>query len=315
MTSRWENIPLDVIREEFRYLDEVKDIKKFCEDPYIYEKLCKDENGEMWQYLFNRDFSDEIKVRKGSSIMKKYLAEKQKISYLERSDPEPEYIKLWYAIDKGYENLLHHIDYTKISPIKIKDELISAIQRGQYLIATFLLNLKLDSAFDFEQMLHQAIHFDQLQIVSYIVENFPGLNLGEALRIATIYDNIPILEYLLGKGADIHYNRDAAIRMATQRNKLNVVKFLLQNGADYNAFIRAGTYLRGGISDFVKKNRTSLRKLIEQEPETQIEPSSEESTPKSTVTSTSTKCIGTTKTGKQCCRKAENGSQYCFQHK
>ena len=33
MTSRWEGVPLDIIRQQFDYLKDPDDIQAFCEDP------------------------------------------------------------------------------------------------------------------------------------------------------------------------------------------------------------------------------------------------------------------------------------------
>lgn len=43
----WETIPLDIIKLIFLFLDKTKDIENLCSDSYIFDKLCKNSNGEL----------------------------------------------------------------------------------------------------------------------------------------------------------------------------------------------------------------------------------------------------------------------------
>jgi ankyrin repeat protein len=53
-----------------------------------------------------------------------------------------------------------------------------------------------------------------------------------ALRCASVYDYVPVVEHLVRLGADIHILDDIPIRFAAYYGNISVVKFLVSKGAN-----------------------------------------------------------------------------------
>ena len=294
MTSRWEGVPLDIIREEFRYLDNAKDIKAFCKDHFIYEKLCKDENGEIWEYLYQRDFSDEIKLRKGDTIMKKYLRQK---SIFEKRVKELSEKDLYRdAVNQGYENYLKKNVDNIPKDMGFLAELIDlSIRNCKTIVFPFLLNLT----------------------ENYITDLTFSHYVSIVLQLATLNNCFPIVEYILKTYPNLDvWNIPAIAKSLGYHNIADILeKYVSSSGLGEIQQITANS--DSSITDVVPQSEVSKITKSPKRITPKISKSAKISKSPKTVTSqdTSTKCTGTTKTGKQCCRKAEDGSQYCFQHK
>jgi len=67
-----------------------------------------------------------------------------------------------------------------------------------------------------------------------------GINLkyecDYAFRYASEFGHLPVVQYLLERGADIHTDDDYALRYASKNGHLLVVKYLVENGADIHAY-------------------------------------------------------------------------------
>ena len=57
----------------------------------------------------------------------------------------------------------------------------------------------------------------------------------EALRWASKYGYLDVVQFLVGHGANVHANDDYAIRVASYYGHLTVVQFLVQHGASVHA--------------------------------------------------------------------------------
>ena len=105
MASYWSKIPFDLIIEQVKYLSSAE-IRTFCEEPYINEKLYLDPNGRVWEELYKWDFSDEIKRYEiFSSLMSQYLSDKE--VFERKSTPYTNYTdtttKLCTFSTRGYD--------------------------------------------------------------------------------------------------------------------------------------------------------------------------------------------------------------------
>ena len=130
MTSRWKEVPLDIIRQEFQYLYNLDDIMAFCADSgpkgpllrtpkvvlisHIFEKLCKNTNGEIWKYLYQRDLTDDICLNMKETLKDQYLEVRKNFDSLSTNIE-----KLAYISKHGYEKLLSYINFTKISQLDL----------------------------------------------------------------------------------------------------------------------------------------------------------------------------------------------------
>ncbi len=57
-------------------------------------------------------------------------------------------------------------------------------------------------------------------------------NLNFVLKNATKNPNLPVVKYLVERGADIHYDNEYALRWAIGNGDLDIVKYLNEQGAD-----------------------------------------------------------------------------------
>jgi len=97
--------------------------------------------------------------------------------------------------------------------------------------------------------LHQAIKGNHLEICKYLVEvQKVSLSSTEScgmtpLMLATVFNNVDMLRYLLEVGADIDeptHNDASAIYFACQNNHMEALRFLTERGADLNKATNTG---------------------------------------------------------------------------
>lgn len=267
---------------------------------YVYEKLCKDPNGENWQYLYKRDLSDEIVLKRGDSIMSKYLREKEKLNKI-RSNVR----RFEFGADNEYIKILENIDLTTIPKSFLSKLLYRAILNNRFFTVKYLLDNYViinDPAFpiNFDELLENAAQNGYLRIVQYLIENFPDfMDIGHGLTTAAGESKLSIVKYLLEQGADVHYDNERPLRAAANFKNLKEIKTLIRNGADINKAMNVARNLREWhIYDYL---RSILPEIEKRKLPTKI--------------IGSPRCTQITKTGTQCCRAASDESPYCFQHK
>ena len=334
-SSRWKEIPSDIIRLQFDYLKTPKDIEAFCGDSYIYEKFCQDENGSFWQYLFHRDFSNDIKLRKGETVKSQYLADTTNFMKLKNDNNI-----LRLASKLGYEKIILKLNLKKISLEILEDVFYRAIESGSLSTVKIFYELGLD----FElPLLTWALYAENMSIINYFIEQGEHLTYHEYANLLTqfvlienlpmikyVIENrdiflskdtiiheqdaeneafiqavgrgfLPIVKYLLDLGVDIHFQKEKALREAVLYRQNPMALFLIDNGSDVLVALQESERLKDHfyVISFLRKY---LRSKV---------PKSKN---KESVSDISTKCMGITKTGKPCTRNASDGSPYCFQH-
>lgn len=223
--SQWKNVPLDIIREQFYYLHTADQFKKICEDPVIFEKICQDGNHPIWQELFVRDLSDEIKLDKGETVMDQYLRD---IGLLENMKYARQFD---FAVNNGYEKILQNIieNFPSRFDRELYPALLSAVKNGHLGIVKYLHEkLGVSIHHNFDGPLRSASQYGHLPIIEYLVENGADVNIfGEPLHFAArkaIKDgDNSIIEYLISQGADV----STAIRVnKTYESSRNVIDLL-----------------------------------------------------------------------------------------
>ena len=82
------------------------------------------------------------------------------------------------------------------------------------------------------------------------------LVINNALRIASRCGNLPLVEFLVSKGADIHNGNNIALIWASYYGHLDIVKFLADKGANIH------TYKLGKNSNISVKTYILYRRFI-----------------------------------------------------
>ena len=331
--SRWENIPLDIIKQELDYFDTEDEVKNFCEDPYIYEKVCKDPNGQIWKDLYHRDFTDNIVLYEDETVMSSYLYGKTQIKEaLLSGDPKK---ILGKASIFGYEKILQKLDLTQFDQETLNDALGGAIAYGTLSSVKYLIERGADPHYKNDRPFSHAALFAKFPVLQYLFETVGGpihISVDKILENATMRNPVPVIKYLLEKGADINSNQGSPLITAVYIGNLPVVKYLIEQGADINIdnemALRTAAFEKqyetakylidngANIKIALRHERNTyakafLEKLLK-EKESKI--LAKKSISKSSRSDNVIQCQKSTKSGKQCCRKAEDGSQYCWQH-
>ena len=219
--SRWREVPMDIIREQFYYLNTADQFKKICEDPVIFKKICQDGNHEIWQELFRRDLSDEIILDEGETVMNHYL---KAINFLENKKDGQ---KLDFAVDKGYEKLVQNI--IERFPSLYRDELYSALSSA-------IENIRFRNSkyprlpslyYNFDYILSTAPKYGDLSFVRYLVENGAHIQYGQSLLSAAINaiesGDYSIIDYLISQGANVKSSIGAGINQGRPQNVIDLL--------------------------------------------------------------------------------------------
>ena len=61
------------------------------------------------------------------------------------------------------------------------------------------------------------------------------VNNNYAVRLASYYGQIEVVQYLVSQGANIHAYNSEAVRLASEKGHLDVVRYLISQGADIHA--------------------------------------------------------------------------------
>jgi len=101
-------------------------------------------------------------------------------------------------------------------------------------------------------------------IEDFDIVNLLGISLrfddDHALRYASGCGHLPVVQYLVEKGADIHVMHDYSLRVAVKENHLHVVRFLVENGANIYIYIYIYIYTCNDCFQPSAENRFRKRK-------------------------------------------------------
>ena len=209
MNSRFGGLPLDILQKELRYIENTRDMETFCQDPYIYEKICKDENGYIWRELWKRDLSEEIQLDEGYSVYSQYMKDKNQIeNFLIDEDYED---LLLFAAEHGYEKIIDNLNLNDFNEQIFYSALKNASDWGNLLALKSLFKRKIN--------LRAGLNF--LLLLSPIGGGY-----------------LPIVQYLVEQGADIHFHSERPLSMAIYYGHYNIAKYLMEQCADINIMMR-----------------------------------------------------------------------------
>ena len=257
--SRWENLPLDIIYELILSLEDPKEILKLCYDPYINEKICQNKNGKIWQWLYQRDFTDFPNLKVEENLMDKYLEAMRVIKILD--------IKAlaYYSAQNGYEKIFKKIPFSTLLTMDIVGLLGEAAKYGHLSIVKYLVEKGVKFNTDDEWALREATYKGHLDIVRYLIENGADMHIWDEhiLLWASIYGHLSIVKYLVENGANFHIDQEKALVLAADNGHLPVVKFLVENGADIRAYNTQAIWvsINKGHSDITTYLENALRMM------------------------------------------------------
>ena len=97
-----------------------------------------------------------------------------------------------------------------------------------------------------ETLLFRSSKLGYLPVVTYLVEKGANIHLGddEAFRLAAENGHLPVVTYLVEKGANIHAKDDEALRWTAIHGHLPVVTYLVEKGANVNSHVNNDYALR-----------------------------------------------------------------------
>ena len=113
-----------------------------------------------------------------------------------------------------------------------------------------------DVEFKPNELIHEAIRNDYLDVVKYLIEQCTDAHECYYYELCDACENgsLDVVKYLIEQGADIHSRDDFAIRWTSICGRLDIVKYLVEQGADIHASddyaLRIAS--ESGYSDIVK---------------------------------------------------------------
>ena len=238
-------LPLDLLIKQIDYIDTIKDFQKFCFDSTIFKKLCQDENGVIWKFLYHRDFSLEIKLDKDYSIMTQYLLDKQFFrqifrEYINTHENDTLFLlrqKMFLtAVEKGYEILVSYIlKHFTIDVQLIYRGMDIACKNNHYSILKILFEKDTyNPSLSETDLILLAANSGSLLIVKYLVNKGLIPN-SEALRYSILHNHFDVVKYLIEE-CNIQVSDDM-LNMPVSRGHLSMVEYLVKHGANprYNS--------------------------------------------------------------------------------
>lgn len=129
------------------------------------------------------------------------------------------------------ERLMEEIN--DISEYPYKNKIFEdTLNANHFDVADYLIDHNIDP--DYNHALNMMIRYQNLEAFQHLVENHNVEITTDNVRYAFIYKgfvpNYDILNYIVDKGFDIHYNDDEAFEMAKEFNILDNLKFLIEGG-------------------------------------------------------------------------------------
>ncbi len=115
--------------------------------------------------------------------------------------------------------------------------LIKAVKNNHYYLVDFLLQNGADIHAQDNLALIKAIHENNLQMIKLLFSH--GINIGDnlvdPLNVAILTESVlPIIEFLVENGADLHYENDIILDSALLMGDLRVIDYLVRKGANVN---------------------------------------------------------------------------------
>lgn len=250
--SLWQYVPLDLLHLQVFYLEDPNDILKFCEDGYVKEKLCKNDNSHIWYELYYHNFSDWISLEKGETIMSQYLKDK-KILFTKNFDVndcpcgfifqkwEPDLnVKLFYFLSKrGYDKLLSKLDASKIFNEELYNAFLLASKYGHLHLVEYLANMGAKDLPAVWCAQVEAARMGHLSVVKYLCENEIFCSASNAMVAALEEGHLSVIKYLhnfeLQRGSKYSFvSGEQILTYGILKNSIEMIEYGIENGANIN---------------------------------------------------------------------------------
>ena len=203
--SYWQFVPLDILTSLLPYFEfeTLEEIEAFTADPYIQSRLCQDENGHFWRYLFTQKLSEKL-PKSGISLKERY------IQYLETKSSVGIPEMFW---DINVDNLLK----------------FAGTANYEILFQTLIESHSICP----DTMLYRSSGYGFLTTVKYLDSVYRSIihpyAYDIALNEAAKYGRLDVVRYLISsEGTYIHCDDDQALFSATIHGHLEVVKYLVE---------------------------------------------------------------------------------------
>jgi ankyrin repeat protein len=118
----------------------------------------------------------------------------------------------------------------------------AAYRRGLVSMTKYLIKHGARAGNLFRNCFYNACFYNNLEMAKSLIENENSAetDLDPLLLDAIEEERYEIVEYLIEKGADVHYKDEKPIRLAVEYNyDLDIAKFLVENGADTYVAVQA----------------------------------------------------------------------------
>ena len=187
---------------------------------------------------FSESFWHNCIMKKYNSDLSKYMGEKSYKQIYGELDNINDNSELLIKVSKwGYLPIVQYLVATVGTNIKTPygySAFTEAVNGGHLPVVQYLIEQGLTSPLIDRFILLDAMSYNHLDIVKCLLDN--GANINEEYEyntaictVAVQNDNLPALQYLIERGANIHANCDEPIEFAAKSGNLPITKYLIEN--------------------------------------------------------------------------------------
>ncbi len=142
------------------------------------------------------------------------------------------------------ENFFRNLVYNRYqNTIKYKDYVKTRTWRQHFISIVYYID-KLEEEFNYKDVKKDTspeLEYFSRELFRDFKENnglyrYMEYDENKALTWASYRGSLPVVKYLVEKGADIHFINDYALRYASLNGHLPVVKYLVENKADIHVY-------------------------------------------------------------------------------
>ena len=110
-----------------------------------------------------------------------------------------------------------------------------ACSEGELDLVKSLVKQGIDVNIDYGRPLDNAVKFNQIDVIRYLIEQGANVNRTNNLSHAVVSDNYGMVKLLLENGANIHAQEDSALFSTCDHRGTEMLELLLENGANVHA--------------------------------------------------------------------------------
>jgi ankyrin repeat protein len=148
------------------------------------------------------------------------------------------------AVENGHLHIIQYLIHKKKVKASTFDSysLVLAAEKGFVKIINYLLFYGADIKMQGRSAMLIACRNGHLKVVKSLVLagthwdfwNFWDFWYDNCISISATYGHLPIIIYLISKGANLHYFQEKALKIACEKGYFDIVKYLIDLGADFH---------------------------------------------------------------------------------